>query len=205
MINDKVLQISDIRTIRRVKHYFVIHLSVYAPLFIIQLLRLVQQRCQTIDCLNHIVRHASLHQLCKTAVDQLSKPRITPHTVYPLLCLSIAHISHKFIDVALNTLIVVVCYVVIPKRSPVKQRVLLVLIEIRAVITVDISTDLRTDKPVCQRGGIDPATIALICVQIVIAIQNCFKITHIVAYVSVLLRHNLIFVRIMNANRHLRL
>ena len=136
--------------------------SFYAPLAIVELARFLHKLDKRVNLRIHEILQTSINDFLHAAVDESAEPRVCPHAVYPILCLSISDIGHELVARVALTVIVGVRNVIVPQRSPIKQRVATVLIEVCREVAVDVSAYLRGKEPVGKRNGIDPAAVALL-------------------------------------------
>ena len=162
----------------------------------------MQQFCETVYFVVEIVCESCVQQLRVASVDEFGKPWVVPHTVYPLLCLPIAIVCHELCLRTGLARVVVVCYVVVPERSPVEQRVGLVLIEIGTPEAVDVCRQLGTYIPVGKRHAVHPGPIPLVRVGIVPGVENGLEVGYIFLDILVLRGYNILIVRIYYAYGH---
>ena len=78
----------------------------------------------------------------------------------------------------------------------------MVLIEIGAVVAVEVRADLRAKEPVDERRGVNKRTIAEHWVLEVRRAQRTLKLCYVVADIRVLRGNDVVFVRIVNTDRH---
>ena len=141
-----------------------------------------------------------------TAIDKARKPRVGPHTLHPHLRAIVSHVHHQLscgvTPSTIGSVIVVVGNIVVPQRSPIQQRIVLILVEIRAVEAVDIGRHLRGNVPVGERRGVHKPAITFILIGVIARNQGPLKLIHIIIDPRRLLGHNLIVVGAMDSDGH---
>ena len=124
---------------------------------------------QAVYLLIYIALDAVGNQLFVPAVDETGKPGVLPHLLQPVAAAvagAVAVLCHKLTagvagSAAVCAVVVVIGYVIVPKRSPIQMRVVLLLIEICGKEAIDICGYLGADIPVGKRRGIHHWTVAV--------------------------------------------
>ena len=207
MCIDIGFEINNILIIGRIEHALTKHTGHDAPLVIIEFLRLLQQIGNGVNLLIKIVFQTCIKSLLKTPIDETREPRVFPHAVDPVFTSTVAIVAHQLVfcivgTTPIYTVIVVVSDVIVPQRSPVEQRILLILVEIGREKAINIAAHFGGNVPIDKRRRVHPTTIALVRISEIATPKHILKVLHVLPNIRILFPRDVFLIRIMNTDWH---